>query len=113
MTLRNVTDFPLIEFSDGQIRSLEWKDGNIVLVLQNWREQTSRIIFHDAVGFEAYSPLDEDLSHGTVDQEDPFIEQSCSCVEESSQNVWCFSIWSAWRETPLLRITAVGFEEVG
>jgi hypothetical protein len=104
-------NFQKIEFGDGQILEIQATDAIVYLKLNDWKDEEIILKFTGVAGLEAFSPLGEDLSHGTVDQSSPFIDTVCANTGADRENVFCFSIWSAWRESPIIRLVATAFEQ--
>ena len=104
--------FADIELQDGQIEELRAASGSLWVTINDWKEEKVVLEFFDVVGIEAFSPIGEDLSHGTVEQTDAFIDTSCGRTGTARDEVLCFTFWSAWHDMPIMRIVARSFEQV-
>jgi hypothetical protein len=103
------SDFAGLHLADGTITKLCLGDGDLRIFFCNWREEEQVFLFQEVLGVEAFGATNVDLSHGTVAQQDPFLERSCALAEESPDAFRCFAFFSAWSEDPILKIVARSF----
>jgi hypothetical protein len=92
---------------DGQITRLEHQDNILSLTFCDWQEKMRVFVFEDVLAFEVFGVLNEELSHVTVDQDNPFLKKACSYSQEAPEDFRCYSFYSAWKDDlPLLQIVA-------
>lgn len=105
-----IDEFNQINFSDAEIFRMHTKKGDLHIELKDWQEKEISLVFKEVIGFEAFSPEGEDLSHGIATQKDPFIEHACKIANDNQEGVICFRFWSSWSNQPILTIAARDFE---
>lgn len=99
-----------LKLADGRITKVSIDGSSARVMIQDWREESLILVFHDLVGFEGQAPIHDDLSHGTETKDDPFLEKSCLACEEDPREFRSFLIFSAWTDAPLLKVVARSFE---
>jgi hypothetical protein len=107
------TEFDGIHFADGHVSEISYKDACVRLRWQDWQENEWIITFHNALAFEVLDIENEDLSHGSADTDDPFLDRVVNLLGEEKNGFKCFKLWSAWQDEPLLRIVAKSFSMGG
>lgn len=101
--------FNRIFFTDGQVVQIKTYEGELHLQCIDWQGNPFNVIFCDVIGFEVFSIEGEDLSHGMVSATNQFIKRVSTIVQETSEGLWCFEIWSAWTDEPRMRVVARSF----
>jgi hypothetical protein len=96
--------------ADGSITKLCVENTNVRVSMRNWREEEEILVFNDAIGLEAYGIANASLSHGAESTDDPLLGRSCVVCEEDPKDFRCFTFFSAWTDTPILKIVARSFE---
>ena len=94
---------------DATITKLTIEKGVVRLLVRNWRDENDVLIFGDVVGVESMSFINTDLSHGLESESDDFLDRCCTVGEEAASEYRCFLFFSAWQETPILKIVARSF----
>jgi hypothetical protein len=107
-----IDKFSQINFSDAEILKVQIKNGDLNITIKDWQEKEMMIVFREVVGFESFSPEGEDISHGSVNFEDKFIERACNIANDEAEGVACFKFWSSWSNESVLTIAARDFEIV-
>lgn len=95
---------------DATITTLAIEDAVARLTIHNWREETQVVVFEDVVGIEGMSFINTALSHGVDLETDSFLYRCCSIGEVQSTDYRCFGFYSAWSDTPILKIVARSFK---
>lgn len=103
------TNFTEYRANDGSITKLSVVDGDVQVLVRNWREEMEIINFRDVIGLEAYSFSNTALSHATETASDPLLERSCSVGGEQAVEFRCYAFFSAWADLPVLKIVARSF----
>jgi hypothetical protein len=106
-------EYPMFAFencklSDAEILSVESQGTKLLVRYKDWKEIRRTIIFEDAVGYQCFCPEGQALSHGTVEQEDPFLDLAARVTEEDVSPLRVFSFVSAWSDAKILRVVATG-----
>jgi hypothetical protein len=102
--------FLKLPIADAQIHEMYIRKGEFCLKGEDWQEKNFVLLFTDVVGVEAYGIEDEDLSHVTANITDEFIERACELANEENVGLICFCLYSAWTDSPKLRVVAKGFQ---
>jgi hypothetical protein len=105
---QSFTDYRL---DDATITMLTMHDADVRLTVRDWKDEIHTLVFEDVLGVETMGFLDSDLSHGEELSDDGFLNRCCQIHEESSGEFRCFRFYSAWSDTPILRIVARRFGE--
>jgi hypothetical protein len=103
-----VIEFEKCSFADGQIVSIARSGDGLLVTWRDYQEQVFALRFEDAIGYQAFGPVYEDLSHSTVETDDPLITLASQTTEESPEGFQVYSFVSAWTDTKVLRIIARG-----
>jgi hypothetical protein len=101
-----VRTFEHVDFADAEVIRLSTDSDTLQVHGKDWQERPFRLIFTDVVGYEVFSIVGEDLSHGSVSYDDPFIARACRIAAETPQGFCCFALWSAWADDAVLRVVA-------
>ena len=109
MAQEEMQAFIRFRFADGHVLTWSVNTEEVRVHFTNWQEALFTLVFRDVVGIEALSIEGEDLSHGTADSTDPFIERACRVARDDTEGFLCFAFWSAWADEPLMRIVARNF----
>nr|WP_279158770.1 hypothetical protein [Pseudomonas corrugata] len=100
-------DFEKIGFSDAEITAIAMMGDELHVTYVDWQDRIYRLRFGTVAGYQAFCPERRELSHGTLDLEDPLIDVACKMAEESStQGFKVYSFVSAWAEASILRVVA-------
>lgn len=94
---------------DGSISKLCIEGADAKIWIRTWREEEVILVFTDMAGVESSSFINTSLSHGTETAHDSFLDKACQIGEEQPDNYRCFSFFSAWADTPILKIIARTF----
>ena len=98
-----------LDVSDGYITRMVFEKAELRVFVVNWQEEIELIIFVDAIGVQAVSVENVDLSHVTEQQDDPFVKLACEVGEEDCDKYRCYSFYSAWTDEAILRVVAQRF----
>ena len=98
--------FDEYRFADATITKLVIEDTVARMTVRNWRDEIDVLVFDDVAGIESFSFLNVDLSHGEDLRDDVFLQRCCAAGEEQASEFHCFQLFSAWSESPILKIVA-------
>ena len=101
--------FDEYRFDDATITKLVIEDTVARLTVRNWRDEIDVLVFDDVAGMESLSFINAALSHGEDLKDDEFLQRCCAAGEEQANEFHCFQFFSAWSESPILRIVARSF----
>jgi hypothetical protein len=94
---------------DATITKLTVENADLRLFVRNWRDELDVLVFDDVIGVESLSFINSCLSHGNESTDDEFLNRCCSIGNEAPSEFRCFQFYSAWSDTPILRIVARSF----
>ncbi len=101
--------FTEYRLDDATITMLTMHDADVRLTVRDWKDQIHILVFEDVLGVETMGFLNSDLSHGEELSDDGFLNRCCQIHEEASSDFHCFAFYSAWSDTPILKIVARRF----
>jgi hypothetical protein len=101
-----IEEFKNLKIADGRVIEVQYLRYQLHIICLNWQERELRLTFDGVVGVEFFDLLDEDLSHISVDQKDTFIQRVHQTSQDETEELLCFSFWSAWSDEPLMRVVA-------
>jgi hypothetical protein len=104
--------FTEYRLDDATITMLTMHDADVRLTVRDWKDEIHILVFEDVLGVETMGFLNSDLSHGEELSDDGFLNRCCQIHhEETSSDFHCFAFYSAWSDTPILKIVARRFGE--
>jgi hypothetical protein len=98
--------FNAYRLEDAKITKLVIEDSVARLSVHNWRDEIHILVFHNLAGIECLNFLNVDLSHGEELIEEAFLQRCHALVNERTDKLQCFQFFSAWSESPILKIVA-------
>ncbi|WP_315386068.1 hypothetical protein [uncultured Stenotrophomonas sp.] len=100
-------DFEKLGLSDAEISAIAMVGDELHVTYVDWQERIRRLRFGNVAGYQAFCPERRELSHGTLDLEDPLIGVACKMAGESfTQGFKVYSFVSVWAEGLVLRVIA-------
>jgi hypothetical protein len=100
------TSFNRHRLDDATIARLTVEGAVAQLIVHTWQDETQVLIFEDVIGIESMSFINASLSHGEDLANDDFLSRCCAIGEETPTDFHCFVFYSAWSDTPVLKIVA-------
>ena len=100
-------EFTKIRLNDAEIFQVLVDDDKVLVNYRNWQGKANQIVFEEVAGYQSFSVEGKALSHGTVENEDPFLSLACEMAEEDSASGFkVYSFVSAWNDAKILRVVA-------
>lgn len=100
-------EFATLRLNDAEIIDVTAKREELIVRYRDWQEQKRQIAFSAVAGYQWFSPEGKALSHGVVDDTDPFLRQACEAAEEDSPHDFhLYAFVSAWSDLKILKVVA-------
>jgi len=106
-------DFARCRFDDAEIVRVSFDADEVTVTYRDWQESEHDLLFRNVIGVQMFAPEGRALSHGAVDDHDPFIEVARQAAEEDSAvELRVYSFVSVWNDAKILRIVATAAASV-
>ena len=101
--------FDDFRIADGVITHISIARGEMDVFFRDWQEKDFELSFGNVIGFDGNNPVQEELSHGKILQDDEFLRRCCVMTGDDPATFHCFAFYSAWTDGPILKVVAERF----
>ena len=100
-------DFAKCRLDDAEIYQVVASGDKLFVKFRDWQEKEHQLVFEEVAGYQWFSAEGRALSHGTVEEQDPFLTLACEMADEdSTAGFKVYSFVSAWNDEKILRVVA-------